>query len=390
MKIFWLTIVAILAFVFAVSLTIQLPQVQTYIAGKVVKSLSEKIEGDISFEKIHLKPFTTLVLKNTLILDKNPVKDSLTGVQVDTFFRAQYIIAKFTLEGLFKHGSLHIDKAFVSNGQMNLVLEDRPDSGDGDTEAESLTRIFGIVKKNKQYSDKELFHIRKVEIHNLGFHMYNHKMEKIDFEGGINWNDMDVRNININARELQFKGGIMTGFVDKLSFREKSGWVCNSISGSAKVGRGRAIVKDLHLTDKWSDLYLPLYMMSFSSVDDFSDYIAKIKMDGEIAPSELDFRTLQYFAPQLGDNRLRARISGKMSGYVNDFQVQDVKVALKGGGFSGKVNGRMTGIPEIETTRLNARVSDMLFTTEGLGDFISEWMDEGEELDLSGFAKGVQ
>ena len=390
MKIFWLTIVAILAFVFAVSLTIQLPQVQTYIAGKVVKSLSEKIEGDISFEKIHLKPFTTLILKNTLILDKNPVKDSLTGVQVDTFFRAQYIIAKFTLEGLFKHGSLHIDKAFVSNGQMNLVLEDRPDSGDGDTEAESLTRIFGIVKKkDKQYSDKELFHIRKVEIHNLGFHMYNHKMEKIDFEGGINWNDMDVRNININARELQFKGGIMTGFVDKLSFREKSGWVCNSISGSAKVGRGRAIVKDLHLTDKWSDLYLPLYMMSFSSVDDFSDYIAKIKMDGEIAPSELDFRTLQYFAPQLGDNRLRARISGKMSGYVNDFQVQDVKVALKGGGFSGKVNGRMTGIPEIETTRLNARVSDMLLTTEGLGDFISEWMDEGEELDLSGFAKGV-
>ena len=389
MKIFWLTIVAILAFVFAVSLTIQLPQVQTYIAGKVVKSLSEKIEGDISFEKIHLKPFTTLVLKNTLILDKNPVKDSLTGVQVDTFFRAQYIIAKFTLEGLFKHGSLHIDKAFVSNGQMNLVLEDRPDSGDGDTEAESLTRIFGIVKKKKQYSDKELFHIRKVEIHNLGFHMYNHKMEKIDFEGGINWNDMDVRNININARELQFKGGIMTGFVDKLSFREKSGWVCNSISGSAKVGRGRAIVKDFHLTDKWSDLYLPLYMMSFSSVDDFSDYIAKIKMDGEIAPSEIDFRTLQYFAPQLGDNKLRARISGKMSGYVNDFQVQDVKVALKGGGFSGKVNGRMTGIPEIETTRLNARVSDMLFTTDGLGDFISEWMDEGEELDLSGLAKGV-
>lgn len=390
MKIFWLTIVAILAFVFAVSLTIQLPQVQTFIAGKVVRSLSEKIEGDISFEKIHFKPFTTLVLKNTVILDKNPVRDSLTGVQVDTFFRAQYVIAKFTLDGLFRHGSIHIDKAFVSNGQMNLVLEDRPDLGDGDTDGESLTRIFGIVKKkNKQYSDKELFHIRKVEIHNFGFHMFNHKMEKIDFEGGINWNDMDVRNININARELQFKGGIMTGSVDKLSFREKSGWVCNSISGSAKVGRGRAIVEDFHLRDKWSDLYLPLYMMSFSSVDDFSDYIAKIKMDGEIAPSELDFRTLQYFAPQIGDNRIRARVSGKMSGYVNDFEVQDVKVALKGGGFSGKVNGRMTGIPEIETTRLNARVSDMLLTTEGLGDFVSEWMDEGEELDLSGFAKGV-
>ena len=389
MKIFWLTIVAILAFVFAVSLTIQLPQVQTYIAGKVVRNLSEKIEGDISFEKIHFKPFTTLVLKNTLILDKNPVRDSLTGVQVDTFFRAQYIIAKFSLDGLFRYGSLHIDKAFVSNGQMNLVLEDRPDMGDGDTSGESLTRIFGIVKKGKkEYSDKELFHIRKVEIHNFGFHMFNHKTEKIDFEGGINWNDMDIRNININARELQFRGGIMTGSVDKLSLREKSGWVCNSISGSAKVGRGRAIVEDLHLTDKWSDLYLPLYMMTFDSVDDFGDYIHKVRMDGEIADSDLDFRTLQYFAPQIGDNRIRARVSGQMSGFVDDFEVRNVQVALKGGGFSGKVSGRMTGIPEIMQTRFDAKVSNMLFTSEGLGDFISEWMDEGE-LDMSRFAKGM-
>lgn len=389
MKIFWLTTVAVLAVVFAVSLTIQLPQVQTFVAGKVVRNLSEKIQGDISFEKIHFKPFTTLVLKNTLIIDRNPVKDSLTGVQVDTFFRAQYIIAKFTLDGLFKHGSLHIDKAFVSNGQMNLVLEDCPDSGDGDTEAESLTRIFGISRtKEKHYSEKELFHIRKVEILNFGFHMFNHKKEKIDFEGGINWNDMDVRNININARELQFKGGIMSGVVDKLSFREKSGWVCSSISGRARVGQGRAIVEDIRIRDRWSDLHLPLYMMSFTSSDDFGEYISKVKMDGEIAPSELDFRTLQYFAPQIGDNRIKARVSGKMSGYVDDFEVQDVRVALKGGGFSGKVNGRMTGIPEIMDTRIDARVSDMLFTTEGLGDFISEWMDEGE-LDLSRFGKGM-
>ena len=47
---------------------IQLPQVQTAVAEKVVRTLSERLEGDISFEKIHFKPFTTLVLKNTLII----------------------------------------------------------------------------------------------------------------------------------------------------------------------------------------------------------------------------------------------------------------------------------------------------------------------------------
>ena len=380
---------SILSVVFAVSLTIQLPQVQTFIAKKVVRSVTENIQGDITFEKIHFKPFTTLVLKNALIIDKSPVACPRTGAQVDTFFKAQYIIAKFSMDGLFRQGSIHLDKAFVSNGLMNLVLEDCPDRGDGDTTAESLTRIFGIDRSTKKTkSEKELFHIRKVEIHNFRFHMFNHMSELIDYEGGINWNDMDVRNININGRELQYKGGIMYGIADKVSFVEKSGWVCRSISGQTKVGRGRAIIEDLHIQDKWSDLHLPLYMMSFNSSDDFSDYIEKVKMDGEIAPSDLDFRTLQYFAPQIGDNRIRARVSGRMSGYVKDFTVSDVNVSSYAGGFSGKVNGRIYGLPEIDKTGISASISNCLLTADGLGKFVSEWMDE-DELDLSGYARGI-
>jgi hypothetical protein len=52
----------------------------------------------------------------------------------------------------------------------------------------------------------------------------------------MNWNDLDVTDIDLKARDLMFKGGIMTGEVGHLSFREKSGFVCNSITGSAKVG----------------------------------------------------------------------------------------------------------------------------------------------------------
>jgi hypothetical protein len=107
---------------------------------------------------------------------------------------------------------------------------------------------------------------------------------------------------------------------------------------------------------------MPLYMMSFNNSKDFSEYIEKVKMDGEIAPSTLNFRTLQYFAPQLGDNRLKVKISGKMSGYVNDFTVSDVEVSSYAGGFAGTVNGRMTGIPEMEKARIDARLSKCLMT----------------------------
>ena len=378
--------VSIIAFTFATSLILQLPQVQTAIAKKAVESISDKFQGDITFEKIHFKPFTTFIIKNVLITDRNPVPNPRTGAQVDTFFRAQYIIAKFTLDGMLEGNSLHLDKVFVNNAQMNLVLEDAPGKM---KDTESLSRIFGIKKKEQPvYSENEIFHIRKVEILNMGFHMFNHKEEEIPYEGGIDWNDLDVKNININARELQFKGGVMSGSLDKLTFVEKSGWECRSISGQAKVGRGKAIIEDLKIRDRWSDLDLPLYMMSFRSSKDFADYIGKIKMDARISPSDLDFRTLSYFAPQLGDNRLKARISGSMSGYVNDFTVSNIEFSSYAGGFSGTVNGRMTGLPEIERTAIDATVSKCILTTEGLGRFLSEW-SKGEEIDMSGLAKGI-
>ena len=46
------------------------------VAEEVVDMLSEKIDGDITFEKIHFKPFTTLVLKNIVIIDMNPAADA--------------------------------------------------------------------------------------------------------------------------------------------------------------------------------------------------------------------------------------------------------------------------------------------------------------------------
>lgn len=386
-----MTLVSVLAFVFAVSLTIQLPQVQTAIGKRVVSSLSEKIQGEVTFEKIHFKPFTTLVLKNVLIIDKNPCLDTLTGVQVDTFFQSQYIIAKFTLDGLFRQESLHLDKVFINNAHMNLVLENCPEYGDGRTGSESLTRIFGIpkgVKKNKKHNDKELFFIKKVEIHNMGFAMFNHKEEKIAYHGGIDWNNLDVKDININARNIRYKGGVMTGTADRITFREKSGWSADTISGEASVGNGLTLVQNLHIVDKWSDIKLSEFTMKYNNSREFSDFIDKVKLSGTISPSILDFRTLHFFAPQLENNSINARVSGSMSGYVSDFEVKDINIAVKGGGFSGIVNGRITGLPETEDIAIDARLRNFLMTSKGAGEFLSEWMRDGD-LDLSEYAKGI-
>ena len=127
MKIFRLTVVAIVSVLLAGTIVLQFPKVQTFIVRKVTENLSDKLDGKISFEKIHFRPFTTLVLKNVAIVDKEPVHSSYNDSPsfVDTLFRAEYIIATFTLDGLFKNEGVHLRKAVVDNAQMNLIRQGR-------------------------------------------------------------------------------------------------------------------------------------------------------------------------------------------------------------------------------------------------------------------------
>jgi len=391
LKILWLAFVAVASVIIAGALVIQLPQVQTAVAEKVVRTLSERLEGDISFEKIHFKPFTTLVLKNTVIIDKKPVQDpvDLVAEPVDTFFRAEYIIAKFSLDGLLDKESIKIDRAYVGNAQMNLVLEDFADPAMAGDKQNNLSRIFGIDKSRErpEPKPKEIFNIRKVEVRDMGFALINHSSDKIDHHGEINWNDLDVKDIDLVAKGLRFEDGIMYGEAESLSFREKTGFTVHQMSGKSRVGRGKTIIEDLEIKDEWSDLKLPLFMMSYDNVKSFEDFISLVRLDGHIAPSELDFRTIVYFAPQLKGNELKATVSGSMSGYVNDFTVKDIRIDSHAGGFKGTVNGRMTGIPEVKQMRIDAKVDDMLLTAEGLGKFVSEWT-RGKDLDFSKIGKG--
>ena len=352
--------------------------------------LSEKLDGEITVEKIHFRPFNTIVLKNLLIVDKNPVisVNDYTKPQIDTFFYAEYIIARMSLAGLMDEESLKIASADVKHAQMNLVLEDAVTENDSTITYNNLSRIFRIPKDKvrKEPSSDEIFKIDNISVKDMGFAMLNYSSKPIKYYGGgINWNDMDIRDINVKARDLRFRNGIMSGSAQSVSFREKTGFDVREMSGDVRVGRGKTIIDDLIIKDKWSDIHLEQFMMSYRNVDDFQDFIRLVRLDATILESVVGFKTIACFAPQLEGNSLRADVSGSMSGTVEDFTVSNVQFSSLDGGFSGILNGRMTGIPETYDMWIDAKVSNLRLTTTGLSRFVTQWM-RGGTLDLSKFA----
>ncbi len=256
----------IVALLLAAALVIQTPQVQTFVAKKLINELNEKFNGEIGIEKIHLRPFRTLILKNVLILDKKPAADALdpSYPPQDTFFRADYITAQFSLAGLLE--GMQLNKVSVTNGRFNLVTEDNTWLKGGNPISNNLSRIFGLVPPEKPAeNDKQIFYIKNVDLDNFRFTLRNCTSRRSPNYGGINWNNLDVRDIKLQARKLKFKGGIMNGIVEHLSFHEKSSYHVREISGKASVGKGKTYIEDFYLRDPWSELKMPVFQMTYKN-----------------------------------------------------------------------------------------------------------------------------
>ncbi len=390
-----IVLVTIAVLIGAAFITIQSPRVQTAVANRVTGMLRESIDADIRIGKVHLRPFNTLIIEDLLILDSNPFSPSedFPGMApVDTFFSAGSIIAGFSIDALLKGGGLKVSQAKVKDAQMNLVMEGK---------SQNLSRIFGLApsKEKKPQNERELFSIRDVKVEDMGFRMLNFGRKRKIPEGtyeaaggaavqyGIDWTDLEIRDIRLHGKNLKMKGGIMTGTVLDLSFNERSGFNCRSLSAEARVGEGKAIVTGIKLKDDFSDVNVPLYMMSFDSVKDFSDYINLVKMDGVIEDSFLDFRTLGFFAPTLRNTGLRARVTGSMSGPVRDMKFKDIKIRLADGSFAGTVDGRLTDVPDVGKMALDARLSHCVFNSAGVDALVNAWTEE--RIGFRKFAKGM-
>ena len=391
-----IVIVTIAVLIGTAFILMQSSRVQTFVANQVTAKLRETMNADIRIGKIHLRPFNTLILEDILILDstpKLPPEDLSDAQPIDTFFRAGNIIAGFSLDGLFTGEGLKVSQAKVKNAQMNLVLEG---------EQVNLARIFGLKasEEEKPAPEGDIFSIRDVRVENMGFRMINYGPERVIPEGtytkdangaerqnGIDWTDLEVRHINLRGKDLKMSGGYTSGTVLKLSFDERSGFNCRSLCGETLVGGGKVIVRNIHLTDDYSNLSLPLYMMSFDSADSFADYINKVKMDGVIEESFLDFKTIAFFAPTLNNTGLRARIhGGNVSGPVCDMKIRKVRLTLDDGSFSGTVDGHLGDIPDLEKMSIDAKLTGCVFTTKGLDRMVNAWTPE--RIDFQQFAKG--
>lgn len=377
-------LIVLLLLIGAAMMAVQSPWVQTALGKAVIRQLQDRIDGDITFERIQVKPFDAIVIKDFAIVDQAPYQVG-EHAPVDTFARAGYITAQFSIRGLFFNEGLHVSRATVTDGALYLVTEP------GTT---NLARIFRIVPSDKEPQEPgRIFDANRVEVNNFHFRLVNHVQQARrtpehpgpGATGGIDWADLDLT-ADVKVHSLKFHGGILSGVADQVRVREKSGAAFDHISGSAAVGQGRAAVEDLVIRDGRSDIRMSHFTMTYPR-GRFGDFLRSVRMDADILPSTVDMGSIAWFAPVLMGNPFHAAVQGHVEGPVSDLDVTTLTFDDHASGVAGHVRCRLTGLPDAAAMVLDCGADGVTFDAAGLGAFIGEWA-RGDGPDLGRFAPG--
>lgn len=356
-KIFGKLLTVLAAAVVLAVVLIQTPAVQTRVSRYVTEKYLSGFDADITFDKISLRPFNTLVIKNISVVDRAPANER------DTLFTAGWIVASFNMKGLMqmKDGKgIHIHSATVKDGFFNLVIEEK--------QMNNLKRMFHLKEKDEaKKSDKDVFSIDKVRLKNFAYGMQNLIPGKKPVpEGCIDWNDMWVSDIELSGEHLRFSKGVMTGEVERLSFREKSGFNCRRLSGSTGVGNGLTTIRDIRIVDEHSDVEIPLFTMKYDNVKAFRSFLDKVSLGCELNGSRIGTRTLKYFVPAFAESDVQAELFGSLEGPVSALQLRNLRVKLDGGNIDATVSGGIKGLPDIQKTSFDLNINRCSTSVHGL------------------------
>ncbi len=285
---------------------------QTLVAKKAAKYLSQELNTTVSLSSIYIKPFKSVVLEDFLVLDRQ--KDTLLStpkllVDVNYFSLKQRIIDITSIQ--LNDGDFFLKS--YKDGSTNLsFIINYFDSGAAPS----------VKKKGKPYE----LTFNKIIINNLRFKYKNQKVDTLI--KGVNFDDVELTAFNGIFEGLNTTDHLLQTNIKNLTFKEKSGFHLKNLTAFTTVDTNQIELKKLLLVTNQSRLE-DYYQMKFEKFADFSDYFNKISMKANFKNSHLHAKDVAYFTSALKDMSLNIEIDGQISGLVNNLRAK--KLSIKAG-----------------------------------------------------------
>ncbi len=166
-------------------------------------------------------------------------------------------------------------------------------------------------------------------------HNYRSAPIKTTRDDQIDYNHLNVYDINILAADFTIQDWIFKGESKQLSLKEGSGFILDNLSATeATVSPKKIELFGMSLITPYSNLGDTL-VMKFKKYPDFIDYVNKVTMDGQFDEAYVAVRDIMAFAPELEGNTFFAQnkneviyIDGNLRGRVNNLKGRNLNLRI--------------------------------------------------------------
>ena len=338
---------------------------QTWLGKKASNYLSSELGNTISIKAIQLDFFSKAHVKGIIVLDKH----------LDTILHGDALlnIKRFN----YKHQSLLLEKITLKDITAKLIMYKK----DTVFNYQFLVDYFDSGKKDttvkKQGWDVKL---GDVFLDNVAF-VYRKEKFVTPITANINFDDIWLKHTSGKISNFKLNGDTIHATVANLTTKEQSGFVLNNLTTKASISESRLLCENIYLKTPKTFIKGKIDFL-YSSWDDYSDFIEKVKMNSYLEDSTyVSFKDIASFTSELNGLNETVFLSGDVKGYVNDLILQNFKLSY---GKHTKFNGNITlsGLPDINTSYLHVDAKEIATNYSDLIKLPNYPFSENKSIDL--------
>ncbi len=341
------------------------PSVQTIL----VKYITDRIESvtgvRVEVGGVDFRPVSSLILNDVLVRDfKN-----------DTLLYCKDLRVK-TDSFSFVNRMFNVREVVLDGAVFNLWVQDSTNDTNMEILLDSLSkgsRAKQEDKGGKKVQDTWWFSLRKISFRNSRFTYREEIYESVEY--GVNWTDVDCRDLNVDITELYFMESPIRMTVSDLNLVEKSGLRIRDMGGKVRAGSSDLLITDCHIGMERSDVDLVKLEYHWTpNQHDWKYFTTRMQQYYEVGPSSVSFIDLAYFNEMLRGIDNTVKFSGIVSNTIEQLEGRDLYFEL---GEHSLFQGRFksVGLPDVWNTVFNIELQKVHFAPKDLSTVYLPWFE---------------
>ena len=292
-KILFRTFVVLFILLLLLSISLQLPFVQTKIAHYYTTKINKDYGTNINIDEVAITFFGGVKLKKVLILDHH--QDTLI---YSKRIKTSILDFKKLIAGKLLFGDLQLD---------NFYLQIKNYKGEKETNLDLFVAAFDDGKPS---SGQFLMKSNNI-------YLIDSRFVVID-ENRIIPKDVDFTKLNAHLKSFQIKGPNVTSNINKMSFRDHRGIFVDNLTSDFTYTKNNIRLEKLELATKESSLKGQVILKYNKDNHDFSDFNNRVKFDVMLDSSILSTNDIRRFYKELDKNQkffLKSTIKGTLNNF---------------------------------------------------------------------------